>query len=652
MSSAKSEMVALMCMTPSQFQAGWRRGRVLQWFCVALAWGSVGGAAYLLSLSDLHQFSPPSGNLGDVFGSVVRTASSVALLPLSILLCAVVLVPSGKYWLGSRTQRTVILAGESKLIPAAIDQPTPLKDAELPRDVSLFRPLKSLVGTSNLLTTLLAFTLLLSVSAIISVFWLEPHRPLMSPLITLAQLALAFLTTGRIMSSIGGPQFLMEGWGALLPARRARLLAVDNWGIRWRARGWRTSEKTLAWQDVAAFCVYHNSDTTSSKITNDIYVVMSSDLSFAWTLPHRSKSAARAASELLSRLVVTRTHKSLLDITQRVETVDVWTQAAAKPRTYERDQRSLAQLVETERSKSNLTAATEKVGDFFSELYEKRAHAEGMAPLHRTMLEEIERHASPARPIRLRARFYWLNALLIVLIALATGGALEYEQRQLPAYYRTLPAQIAAATPVYRSPLTAPNTDWPLRGPTVTNTTTYQYTHGGYAITGGPAGYTLEAIMRIRFGDIAVAVTVRQIGTAYNDGIGLVARSLDRGANEYDKIVFMISPTKGFWTLYHYQPGHNNSDDNWRYLDGGDSAAIHTGADAVNRLLLVLRGTEYLCYVNNQFVGRHVDTTVISSSPRSGFTGLIINDDMTVGVFNDFTVYPAPAPYQPLLHGL
>jgi hypothetical protein len=108
--------------------------------------------------------------------------------------------------------------------------------------------------------------------------------------------------------------------------------------------------------------------------------------------------------------------------------------------------------------------------------------------------------------------------------------------------------------------------------------------------------------MMIRVRDVAIAVTARQTGTAHHDGAGLVARRLDHGAGEYDEIVFMINPTNGFWTLDHSQPGDSNSGANWRYLDGGDSPAIHTGADAVNRLLLVLRGTENLCYVNHQFV--------------------------------------------------
>jgi hypothetical protein len=202
MSSAKGEMVALMRMTPSQFQAGWRRGRVMQWLGVARAWVSLGGAIYLLSLSDLHDYSPLSDDLGDVIGSVAQTASSGALLPLSILLCAVMCVPFEKYWRGSRTLRTVVLGGESKLISAAIGQPTPPTDDEPPRDVSSLRLLKPLVGTSNGLSVPLDATLLFSVSVTIRVFWREPDRSLLSTGKALLQLALVVLTIGRILAAM------------------------------------------------------------------------------------------------------------------------------------------------------------------------------------------------------------------------------------------------------------------------------------------------------------------------------------------------------------------------------------------------------------------------------------------------------------------
>jgi hypothetical protein len=259
--------------------------------------------------------------------------------------------------------------------------------------------------------------------------------------------------------------------------------------------------------------------------------------------------------------------------------------------------------------------------------------------------------ASPIRPLRLRARFYWLNVVLMLLVAAGICGLWGLNDYQLSAYYQALPARIAAETPLFSDPLTDRDYAWDIQTPTATDSTSAQYAHGGYAITGGPAGYTNEETMDAQYVDVAIAVTARQIGSSDSDGVGLVARSLDTGMSQTDEIIFLVSPSGGGWSLYHFQPGHSNPDDNWNYLDGGDSDAIHEGANASNRLLLVLRGREYLCYINGQFVARDVDSTVTPSSPMFGYPGLFINDDATTGVFNDFAVYDLPPPYQPLLHG-
>ena len=214
------------------------------------------------------------------------------------------------------------------------------------------------------------------------------------------------------------------------------------------------------------------------------------------------------------------------------------------------------------------------------------------------------------RPLRLKAHYYWINAALLALVAVGICGMWMIDQQRSDVYIRTLSARVAAETSLFSDPLTSDDHAWPVQSPTATDTASYHYAYGGYAMTGGQPGYTNIATADALYGDVALAVTARQIGSSHNNGVGLVARSLSANGSYADQIAFYISPTTGYWSLYHYQPGHRNSDDNWQYLDGGSSSAIHTGANATNRLLLVLRGTEYLCYINGQFVGRDVDSTV------------------------------------------
>ncbi len=384
-----------------------------------------------------------------------------------------------------------------------------------------------------------------------------------------------------------------------------------------------------------------------------VYVAMSDDLSFAWTQSQRAKVAARAASELLSRLIVTRTGRPLLDATRSIETVGMWVEDPPKPVDYAKHQNLFATRADGEQEAHRPLLLQGELQEILSRSSARRAETEEMTALHLATIQHNERSGIALRPIRLRARFYWLNVLLMLLVASSAVGMWRLDQYRLADYYQALPTRIAAETPLFTDPLTSADNAWPVQSPTATDTASYHYAYGGYAITGGPKGYTNFATIDAQYSDIALAVTARQIGSSDNDGVGLVARSLSANGSYADQLVFYISPTAGYWSLYHYQPGHRNSDDNWQYLDGGNSSAIHTGANATNRLLLVLRGTEYLCYINGQFVGRDVDTTVTPSSPKFGYPGLYVNDDATTGVFNDFAdLSIAPPPYQPLLHGL
>jgi hypothetical protein len=152
---------------------------------------------------------------------------------------------------------------------------------------------------------------------------------------------------------------------------------------------------------------------------------------------------------------------------------------------------------------------------------------------------------------------------------------------------------------------------------------------------------------------LAVAVTVRQLATSDDGPVGIVARVLTGGVGEADEVIFNISPSSGSWDLVHYQPEQGLPDGGWDYLVAGEqNVAIHTGVGATNRLLLVVIGATYLAYVNGQLVGSVEDPYAAESPSQTGYAGLYVLTSSTMAVFNDFAIYPAPPPYQPLLHGL
>ena len=107
----------------------------------------------------------------------------------------------------------------------------------------------------------------------------------------------------------------------------------------------------------------------------------------------------------------------------------------------------------------------------------------------------------------------------------------------------------------------------------------------------------------------------------------------------------------GYWSTISRSKGL--PDGGWDYLVADEqNVAIHTGVGATNRLLLVVIGTHIYAYVNGQLVGSVEDPYAAASRATSGYAGLYVLTSSTMAVFNDFAIYPAPPPYQPLLHGL
>ena len=75
-----------------------------------------------------------------------------------------------------------------------------------------------------------------------------------------------------------------------------------------------------------------------------------------------------------------------------------------------------------------------------------------------------------------------------------------------------------------------------------------------------------------------------------------------------------------------------------------------TTLNAMRPDLLVVRHGQYLGYINDQLVAI-IDASGASANGHVSSIGLDVEDNTTTGVFNDFAIYPAPPPYQPLLHG-
>ncbi len=220
------------------------------------------------------------------------------------------------------------------------------------------------------------------------------------------------------------------------------------------------------------------------------------------------------------------------------------------------------------------------------------------------------------------------------------GGGLQYYQDQ---YFATLAKSVDAQTLIYDESLTADDGTWPTLTPAPPSGQ-IGFKDGAYHISGtsGQIGYASPARV---FGDGAVEVTARETGKKPGgppDGVGLIVRVQARPA---DMVVFFVG-SDGRWRLYHYTPDASPTNP-WHFFAGGASASINTDDGAPNRLLLIMRGRLYLCYVNGTYLGSYFDE--LSDTLGSGAAGVFNNDGGTDAAFSDFAVFPA-RPFSSLLY--
>ncbi len=627
---------ALLGMSPAAYQATWRRGRAIQWLGIGLAWGWL---VFLVFLIQYGALLPIDTFPTDTFSLVIFFCTCI-IAPLTTVLFTVMFAPPLARWFGARIVRNALLAGNDSIAPVALEQP-PALTPEQSADLTTRRWPLRFARVSRVAVVFTVVALILTIGAItLTVISLRrapatSYYDSLSTVMGVFQLVYGIFFCEKIITLYAGPQIMSYGWGAFLPMRRQRLLAVDEWGIRWQPRSWRRHEQTLAWQDVVAFCIHRHKSGFSSG-TAYSYLLLSNDATFAWIVPWRARVAERSTSALLCQIVVARSGRPLRDVTASADVLSAWeAPISSKPKAYSNDLDPRKSLL------AALTALREGDGG-------------SVTPISLFGVES----ARPPRPVRLRPRFYWLNALALLVVILSLCGGWLFEHHQAESYLSTWSARVANETPLFSDPLISNTNGWPVHTPTSDkDAMSLAFTDGGYTINSGP-NYSDHVVWQgARYADVAVAVTVRvQDASEYGADVGLVARVED-GADQgrqVDEIILDVDPLKGTWSFTHEQPprADDNNDDGWRLLTlSSASAAIHTGVGVPNRLMLVVVGAMYYAYANGQFLGSVYDPYAAPPAPHSGYAGLFALG-FTAATFNDFAVYPAPPPFQPLFHGL
>lgn len=136
------------------------------------------------------------------------------------------------------------------------------------------------------------------------------------------------------------------------------------------------------------------------------------------------------------------------------------------------------------------------------------------------------------------------------------------------------------------------------------------------------------------YADVAIEVTASQLYNSAGDSIGGVGLLLRANGGDKQFVEFDVNTT-GDWDFSDYSAARGSSDA-WRGIDGGHSSAIHQGADATNRLAVIMRGNDFFLYANGAFLGVVTD----SDAAPNGAAGLYVASQPIGGQFSDFAVYP------------
>ncbi len=392
--------------------------------------------------------------------------------------------------------------------------------------------------------------------------------------------------------------------------RKGLYVTVDAQGIQWQRPAPLKGEVRIPWEQVRSLSRITISGTVGATSTSGYganamgmgmsmaYVLESPEAVLMWVISSLSKPEDALAAEAFLRTVVTRTGKPLRDMT------------------------GFANEIVQAGGNVSYTLANRLPGAVPTAAFAAYAQAK----------------QSKRRPR------VWIVGLVITLIVLLFGslyGGGAWAQSYQPTYLAHLPTQIHAEKPLFHDDLTTPNDSWLTQSPSNDDYQGYAYANGGYQLSGNKLGNTVLSIYPFQaFGEpAAYEVTAMQSGTPQKDGGDGVGIIFDSSSSKDEFMLFDVTYT-GRWQIYHYKYVDGNASDDWSYLDGGHSEAIHTGQGATNQLLLVVRGHYFLVYINGQFIETYNARYEASTLPTSGFAGVYLDDAALVGTFNNFSVYP------------
>lgn len=395
------------------------------------------------------------------------------------------------------------------------------------------------------------------------------------------------LCIGSAALGIWGTRNLLRG----LRLGRHVTIEAETWGIRVTLPEEHARELSIAWHEARSFFTLRYWTEWQSG-DHHVFVLDTDGAAIVWKVAARDASEIAETSDSLCALIAARTGLVPHDLTDVAAQI---TTARWKP--------AYARMFDT------IAANSSAIGN------EALSRAVRLMP----------------RPARFRTVIRPAMALMFALLlvpALLAGASIGAEHYQ-SSYYDALLQRIHTHTPLYRDSLTAADADWQVHEPTTEDQRLYTFEGGNYQI-GGATTDNFDHLISLAPGvydNAAIEVTARQYGGPDYLGIGLIIRG-----SASDEVVFSVSPS-GMWHFARYGSAPN---DGLSVFSFQGSGYVHTSVGAANRLSIIARGSDYICYINGEFVGAIHDRLV-----PAGRAGVIVETDGTMtGAFTDFSVYP------------
>ncbi|HEU5440421.1 MAG TPA: hypothetical protein VFU88_14105 [Ktedonobacterales bacterium] len=499
-----------------------------------------------------------------------------------------------------RSKRAVLAArraavdGDAALAPLAAEQPEPLRAEDvsaLPVALdALQRPIATFAWALVLGITCWALAGVLGLMALVLAA-VSVHDES-------ARLALGIIAGLTIFCTLLGVLLLRQ--------RRQRSLHVvaDDEGVAWRY-GWR--RRRIAWRDCRSFTTLSYRSQTDGR-RYFIYALEAPTAVLLWEQNAQSTPEERAAHAALCRRIASATGLPLRDLTAGIVQLQQQKQEAKDP-------------VETFDHAANGYRVTTTV-----ETNPIITTPVALPPTVPTL---------PAQRSVPWGCLAWAVLVLPSLLLYSTGWAL---QRVQPRYYSALIQRIHTQQPLIADPLTTSAYRWYNHHPTQDDPQFYGIANSSYELSGDDPTQYMDSWSGVWMADAAVEVTTRLrrldgAANAYN-AIGVEVRVNE---DPYRMVVFEVT-NDGWWQLTRLKRIEGDNDASWLSIDEGRSSAIHTGLNAANRLLVVMRGSHFLCFINDTFIGSYQ----IPSAELGGQVGMYIDDSLEIGAFNDFRVYPLP----------